>query len=101
MTLAVVAATAGSVLSKPTMTSLVLGTGLTVTFERKLLTIPLSISPFPRTNPAGTAELEAVREEMAALRHHVAELEERQDFAERLLAQARERGLLAGPPSKD
>jgi hypothetical protein len=47
---------------------------------------------------AETAELEAVREEMAALRHHVAELEERQDFAERLLAQARERGLLAGPP---
>jgi hypothetical protein len=47
---------------------------------------------------ADTAELDAVREEMAALRHHVAELEERQDFAERLLAQARERGLLAGPP---
>jgi hypothetical protein len=46
---------------------------------------------------ADTAELEAVREEMAALRHHVAELEERQDFAERLLAQARERGLLSGP----
>jgi len=31
------------------------------------------------------------------VRHHVAELEERQDFAERLLAQARERGLLSGP----
>jgi hypothetical protein len=48
---------------------------------------------------AETAELEAVREEMAALRHHVAELEERQDFAERLLAQARERGLLSAPPT--
>ena len=51
-----------------------------------------------RRGAADTAELEAVREEVAALRHHVAELEERQDFAERLLAQARERGLLSGPP---
>jgi hypothetical protein len=44
------------------------------------------------------AELGAMREEVAALRHRVAELEERQDFAERLLAQARERGLLSAPP---
>jgi len=50
---------------------------------------------------ADTAELEAVREEMAALQHRVAELEERQDFSERLLAQARERGLLAGPATKE
>ncbi len=41
--------------------------------------------------------LEAMKEEVAVLRRRVAELEERQDFAERLLAQARERGLLAGP----
>lgn len=47
---------------------------------------------------AESAELEPLREEVAALQHRVAELEERQDFAERLLAQARERGLLAGPP---
>ena len=46
---------------------------------------------------ADAAGLEAVREEVATLQHRVAELEERQDFAERLLAQARERGLLAGP----
>jgi hypothetical protein len=48
-----------------------------------------------------TAEVEAMREEVAALQHRVAELEERQDFAERLLAQARERGLLTGPSTKD
>jgi hypothetical protein len=46
---------------------------------------------------ADAPALEAMREEVAALQHRVAELEERQDFAERLLAQARERGLLAGP----
>jgi len=41
--------------------------------------------------------LEGLKDEVATLQHRVAELEERQDFAERLLAQARERGLLAGP----
>jgi hypothetical protein len=50
-----------------------------------------------RRGSADTAELEAVRAEVAALQHRLGELEERQDFAERLLAQARERGLLAGP----
>jgi hypothetical protein len=50
---------------------------------------------------ADAAELEAIREEFAALRHQLAELEERQDFSERLLAQARERGLLAGPSTKE
>jgi hypothetical protein len=47
---------------------------------------------------AEQAALDAMREEMGELQHRVAELEERQEFAERLLAQARERGLLAGPP---
>ena len=47
---------------------------------------------------ADAAELDAMREAMAALQHQVGELEERLDFSERLLAQARERGLLAGPP---
>lgn len=46
---------------------------------------------------ADTAAVDAMREEMAELQHRLAELEERQEFAERLLAQARERGLLAGP----
>ena len=50
---------------------------------------------------ADPAELGVLQEEIAVLRHQVAELEERQDFAERLLAQARERGLLAGPATKD
>ena len=47
-----------------------------------------------------TAEVAATREEVAALQRRVAEIEERQDFAERLLAQARERGLLSAPPPK-
>ena len=51
-----------------------------------------------RRGSADTAEVDALRQEFAALQHRVAELEERQDFAERLLAQARERGLLSGPP---
>ncbi len=36
-------------------------------------------------------------EQVEELRRQVAELAERQDFAERLLAQVRERGLPAGP----
>jgi hypothetical protein len=47
---------------------------------------------------ADQAALDAMGEEMRELQHRVGELEERQEFAERLLAQARERGLLAGPP---
>lgn len=47
---------------------------------------------------ADPQELEGLREHVAALQKRVAELEERQDFAERLLAQARERAQLPGPP---
>jgi hypothetical protein len=50
---------------------------------------------------ADAAALAGLQEEVAALRHQVAELEERQDFAERLLAQARERGLLSGPSTQE
>jgi len=46
-----------------------------------------------RSGGAAPRELE---DAVAQLQHRVAELEERQDFAERLLAQAREKGLL-GP----
>jgi ubiquinone biosynthesis protein UbiJ len=42
------------------------------------------------------AEVDAVREDVQALRHEVGELQERLDFAERLLAQARDQGKL-GP----
>ena len=43
------------------------------------------------------AEVESLREEMTGMRHQLDEQAERQDFAERLLTQARERGLLQGP----
>jgi hypothetical protein len=55
---------------------------------------------FGARKQADAAVADALREEVAALQHRVAELEERQDFAERLLAQARERGLLSGPSPK-
>jgi len=44
-----------------------------------------------------SGEVEALRDELHGLRQQVAELAERQDFTERLLAQARERGLLGAP----
>lgn len=39
-------------------------------------------------------ELEELRDQVAALREQLAELAERQDFTERLLAQSREKGSL-------
>ncbi len=45
-------------------------------------------------------QLEALRDEMVSVRQQVAELAERQDFTERLLAQARERGLLSPPKER-
>ena len=44
-----------------------------------------------------SGEVEAMRDELHSLRQQVAELAERQDFAERLLAQAREKGGLPAP----
>jgi hypothetical protein len=64
--------------------------------------VAISFSPIGRAIAArirGPAELPAeeldeLREQLAALHGQVAELAERQDFAERLLAQAREKGAL-------
>ena len=42
-------------------------------------------------------EIGEMREEMTKLREQVSEQAERLDFAERLLAQAREKGLLSPP----
>jgi hypothetical protein len=46
------------------------------------------------------AEVEALRDELTTVRQQVAELAERQDFTERLLAQAREKGLLSPPKDR-
>ena len=50
----------------------------------------------PGENVLPSEELEELRDQLTVLRQQVSELAERQDFAERLLAQARERGAL-GP----
>lgn len=49
-----------------------------------------------RSDPAPLAEVEELRDQVAQLSQQVSELAERQDFAERLLAKARDRGAL-GP----
>ncbi len=46
------------------------------------------------------AELDALREEIAGLRRELDENQNRLDFTERLLAQARERGLLNAPKER-
>jgi hypothetical protein len=53
-----------------------------------------------REGALDTGELDALREELSSVRRQVAELAERQDFTERLLAQVRERGLLAAPKER-
>ena len=45
-------------------------------------------------------ELRALRDEVAGMRQQLSELAERQDFTERLLAQAKERGLLNAPKER-
>jgi len=54
----------------------------------------------PRGQALEPGELDAMREELTGLRQQVSELAERQDFTERLLAQARERGLLNPPKER-
>jgi len=66
--------------------------------------IAISFSPIGRAiaarirGPAElpTEEVDELREQVASLQTQVGELAERQDFAERLLAQAREKGVI-GP----
>ena len=53
-----------------------------------------------RDSALDSREVEALRDELYKLGQQVSELAERQDFAERLLAQAREKGLLSAPKDK-
>jgi hypothetical protein len=53
-----------------------------------------------RERALDTGEADALREELADLRREVAELAERQDFSERMLAQARDKGLLPAPKER-
>lgn len=46
-------------------------------------------------------QLDEVLTRLEELQRQLGDLGERQDFTERLLAQARERGLLAGPSTKE
>jgi len=52
-----------------------------------------------RERTLDSGEVDAIRDELYAVHRQVEELAERQDFAERLLGQAREKGLL--PPPKE
>jgi hypothetical protein len=45
-------------------------------------------------------DLDALRDEVAVLRRELEEAHNRLDFTERLLAQARERGLLSAPKER-
>ena len=47
-----------------------------------------------------SAELDALRDEVTGLRREMDEAQNRLDFTERLLAQAKERGLLAAPKER-
>ena len=47
--------------------------------------------------PGDEAEIEGLQGDIAQLRRELDEVHNRLDFTERLLAQARERGLLAAP----
>jgi cell division protein FtsB len=65
---------------------------------QKLATLRIEEAKARAAVDAGTAgEVPALRDEVEALHREVEELNERMDFAERLLAQAREQGRLPRP----
>jgi len=53
-----------------------------------------------RDRALDSGEVEALRDELYSLRQQVSDLAERQDFSERMLAQAREKGLLPAPKNQ-
>jgi len=53
-----------------------------------------------RDRALDSGEVDALRDELHSLQQQVTELAERQDFTERMLAQARERGLLQAPKER-
>jgi hypothetical protein len=54
----------------------------------------------PRDPGLDTGEVEALRDELQGVRRQLDELAERQDFTERMLARAREQGLLQAPKER-
>ena len=74
--------------------------------------IPISFSPVGRAlarriagesaarDEREDAEIEALQGDMAELRRELDEVQNRLDFAERLLTQAREKGLLGAPSER-
>jgi len=54
----------------------------------------------PQGRGADTAEVDALNGDVAELRRELDEVQNRLDFAERLLAQAKEKGLLNAPKER-
>ncbi|OGT93902.1 MAG: hypothetical protein A2083_02075 [Gemmatimonadetes bacterium GWC2_71_9] len=72
------------------------GTAVAISFSPIGRAIAERLRRRPGEAAPHSEEMDEVRDQLAALQQQVSELAERQDFAERLLAQARERGAL-GP----
>ncbi len=72
------------------------GTAVMISFSPIGRAIAERLRRRPGEAPPPSEELDEMRDRLATLQQQVSELAERQDFAERLLAQARERGAL-GP----
>ncbi len=72
------------------------GTAVMISFSPIGRAIAERLRRRPGEGAQPSEELDEMRDRLATLQQQVSELAERQDFAERLLAQARERGAL-GP----